>query len=139
MRYMLDTNIFLFMAIDRNRLSDHVRDILYDWNDTLCMSMESVREIIIKQRNHDFDGHRWATADALLRDITDTFQIDILPVDLNVLRTLFSLRLNTEQEHNDPFDHIIISHAITCRLPLISSDGKFPFYRQQGLRLVENI
>ena len=34
-------------------------------------------------------------------------------------------------------DHIIISHAITERLPLISSDLKFPFYRKQGLDLIE--
>ena len=127
------------MSNDRNRLSKNLKQLLFDSEDTFCMSMESVREIIIKQRNHDFDGHRWSTADALLRDITDTFQIDILPVDINVLRTLFTLRVNTQQDHNDPFDHIIISHAITCRLPLISSDAKFPFYRQQGLRLVENI
>jgi PIN domain nuclease of toxin-antitoxin system len=36
-----------------------------------------------------------------------------------------------------PSDHIIISHAITERLPLISSDLKFPFYRKQGLDLIE--
>ena len=32
---------------------------------------------------------------------------------------------------------IIISHAITERLTLISSDEKFPFYRNQGLDLIE--
>ena len=36
-----------------------------------------------------------------------------------------------------PSDHIIISHAITERLTLISSDTKFPFYRNQGLNLIE--
>ncbi len=34
-------------------------------------------------------------------------------------------------------DHIIISHAITERMTLISSDTKFPFYRNQGLELIE--
>jgi PIN domain nuclease of toxin-antitoxin system len=37
----------------------------------------------------------------------------------------------------DPSDHIIIAHAITERLTLLSSDEKFPFYRNQGLELIE--
>ena len=38
---------------------------------------------------------------------------------------------------DDPSDHIIISHAITEHLTLLSSDQKFPFYRDQGLDLIE--
>jgi len=136
MRYMLDTNIFLYMTNGNRQLSKHVENLVTDLSNTLCMSMESVREIIIKQRNKDFYGKKWQTADALIHDITDVYMIDILPVDLNVMRTLFTLRPGPD--HRDPFDHIIIAHAITCRLPLVSADDKFPYYRQQGLRLVEN-
>ena len=32
---------------------------------------------------------------------------------------------------------VIIAHAITERMPLLSSDLKFPFYRAQGLDLIE--
>ena len=42
------------------------------------------------------------------------------------------------EKHYDPSDHIIIAHAITMGMPLISSDKKFPFYREQGLDLVAN-
>ena len=52
--------------------------------------------------------------------------------------TYAKLRINEAQEHYDPSDHLIISHAITNRIPLISADGKFPFYRNQGLELIEN-
>lgn len=138
MRYMLDTNIFLFMVGNRNRLSHHVSDIVWDPANSLGLSIESVREIIVKQREKDFEGKRWNSADTLIRDITEDYFISILPTDLNVMRTLFSLRINTFQDHRDPFDHLIISHAITCKMPLISADHKFPFYRQQGLVLVEN-
>lgn len=34
--------------------------------------------------------------------------------------------------------HIIISHALCNGIPLISDDDKFPFYRAQGLELIEN-
>ncbi len=40
--------------------------------------------------------------------------------------------------HFDPSDHLIISHAICNRIPLISDDVKFKFYRNQGLQLIEN-
>ena len=61
-----------------------------------------------------------------------------LLLDTNVIRTLASLQINEAQDHKDPFDHIIISQAISHKLTLISSDTKFPFYRKQGLKLKEN-
>ena len=45
---------------------------------------------------------------------------------------------NTQQDHKDPSDHIIISHAITEHLPLISSDTRFGYYRTQGLDFIYN-
>ncbi len=41
-------------------------------------------------------------------------------------------------DHRDPSDHIIISHAMTLKMPLISSDTKFGFYAKQGLDLIIN-
>ena len=47
------------------------------------------------------------------------------------------LEINEAQEHYDPSDHLI-SHALCNGIPLISDDEKFPFYRGQGLELIEN-
>ena len=38
---------------------------------------------------------------------------------------------------SDPSDHVIISHAITERIALLSSDTRFWFYRDQGLDLID--
>ena len=46
--------------------------------------------------------------------------------------------INEAQGHKDPSDHIIIAHAIAERMPLISSDSRFEFYRSQGLDLIFN-
>ncbi len=54
------------------------------------------------------------------------------------MRTYSRLRLNMLKDHKDPSDHVIISHAITENLPLISDDGKFDFYKRQGLDLIIN-
>jgi PIN domain nuclease of toxin-antitoxin system len=40
--------------------------------------------------------------------------------------------------HKDPSDHLIIAHSITEKLPLISSDQRFPYYTEQGLDLIFN-
>jgi PIN domain nuclease of toxin-antitoxin system len=40
--------------------------------------------------------------------------------------------------HCDPSDRLIIAQAITEKMPLISSDGKFHLYRQYGLHLIYN-
>ena len=54
------------------------------------------------------------------------------------MRTYANLRINIAQDHNDPSDHVIIAHAITERIPLISEDSKFEFYKNQGLDLILN-
>ena len=66
--------------------------------------------------------------EALSRDVCALLE-DYEMADLNI---------NTAQNHKDPSDHIIIAQAIAHRMTLISADGKFPFYRNQGLDLVEN-
>ena len=63
--------------------------------------------------------------------------IDTLPLSEATMFTYSRLRLNETMDHRDPSDHVIISHAITERLTLLSSDQKFAFYRDQGLDLIE--
>lgn len=65
--------------------------------------------------------------------------VEIDNTDVNVIRTLAALNINDALNHKDPFDHIIIAQAISHKMTLVSSDTKFPFYRKQGLRLIENL
>ena len=69
--------------------------------------------------------------------VENELDIDILPLRSRVGYTYANLQLNEAQNHRDPSDHVIISHAITEHLTLLSSDTKFPFYRSQGLDLIE--
>jgi len=52
------------------------------------------------------------------------------------LRTLAHLPFFPE--HKDPTDRVIIAQAITEKIPMISSDRKFPLYKRCGLELVFN-
>ena len=50
-RYLLDTNIFTFLATDEEDcITEDVRAILQDYENEFLMSMESVRELIVAYR-----------------------------------------------------------------------------------------
>jgi PIN domain nuclease of toxin-antitoxin system len=74
----------------------------------------------------------------MIDSIRNEFFIEILPLREEHMRTYSELELNIAQGHRDPSDHVIIAHAITERIPLISDDGKFEFYRKQGLDFIWN-
>ena len=137
-RYMLDTNIFIYLASDPESLSEDVRCIIEDYENEFYMSAESMRELVVGYRKKRFSTKRWKTPEEMLRSITNDFNIWILPLKEEHMLTLSRLLINEAEDHNDPSDHVIIAHAITEHLPLISSDHKFLFYRNQGLDLVFN-
>ena len=136
MRYLLDTNIFIYLASDPELLSNDVIAIIEDYDNVFYMSAESMRELVVGYRKRSFSTKRWHTAEEMLRSITNDFNIWILPLKEEHMYTLSNLTINEAEHHNDPSDHVIISQAITEHLPLISSDTKFDFYRNQGLELI---
>ncbi len=74
----------------------------------------------------------------MLNSIEDEYGIYIRPINREHIHTYARLSLNTRQDHRDPSDHVIISHAITEHMPLISSDTRFGYYRAQGLDFIYN-
>ena len=138
-RYLLDTNIFTFLATDEEDcITEDVRAILQDYENEFLMSMESVRELIVAYRAGKVISKFFSSSIELIESIEDDYGIRIVQPDMEVMRTMAKLEINEIEEHNDPSDHVIIAQAITMRLPLISSDHKFPFYVKQGLDLIYN-
>ena len=138
-RYLIDTNIFTFVATEEfDRLSRDVREILDDYGTEVLMSMESVRELIVAHRSGKLISKYFKNALDIIDAIEHDYNIRIVPIDMEVLRTMALLEVNEAEQHNDPSDHIIIAQAITMKLPLISSDRKFAFYERQGLDLIQN-
>ena len=138
MRYLIDTNIFIYYATDKSLLSNDVLSILEDYENTICISTESLREIIISFNHGGIVSKYWKSAHDIIDSIQQEWFITILPLKREHMRTYSDLVLNVAEDHKDPSDHVIISHAITNKMPLISSDGKFEFYRSQGLDFIFN-
>lgn len=138
MRYLIDTNIFIYLSTEYERLSPDVHAILNEADSLMLISAESVRELIVAYKNKGWGNKKWKTAEDMVRSIEETYFVEILPIQKEVMRTYSRLRINNSQNHSDPSDHVIISHAITLKMPLISSDTRFDFYRKQGLDLIFN-
>ena len=138
MRYLIDTNIFVYLASDLDLLSRDVLFIMSDYDSVLYMSAESVKELIVAFRTKKLLSKRWKNETEMIRAIEGEFCIQILPIKKEHLETYARLQLNEAQGHKDPSDHMIIAQAITEHLPLISSDSRFLFYQNQGLDLIFN-
>ena len=77
MRYLIDTNIFVYMATDGELLCNDVAEILQDYENTLYISTESVKELIIAYNNKGLCNKRWKTARDMVNSIENDFNIRI--------------------------------------------------------------
>ena len=134
---MLDTCVVVDMLLSARGMDKSVKELLDDPDYVLCISFETIRELVVLFNNNKLRSKLWKSAKEIINHVVNVLEIEVLPLRLDVGDTYSQLQLNTELNHYDPSDHIIISHAITEHIPLLSSDKKFPFYRSQGLELIE--
>ena len=137
MRLLLDTCVIIEWLTDPDSIGDKVWDIINEPRCKLYVSAETARELIVSFNNKNLLPKYWKTAEEMLLAMKDEAMVDILPISEPTMFTYSRLQLNVAQDHKDPSDHVIISHAITEHLTLLSSDTRFPFYRDQGLDLIE--
>ena len=104
-----------------------------DYNSLLYVSTISIQEIIHLYKRNKIKT-KWRTPEDILPSIEKNFEI--LPVKREHLVTYSGL--STPKAHNDPYDHVIISQAITEKITLISSDQKFKYYSVQKLDFIFN-
>lgn len=137
MRLMLDTCVVIDLLTDAENMSQGALDLLGDPENMLYASCETMRELIVHFNNKQLLNKRWKSAEELLQAVEYDLNIEFLSIRRNVGYIYSRLLLNEAQGHNDPSDHMIIAHAIAEHIALLSSDRKFPFYRNQGLELIE--
>lgn len=139
MRLLIDTHIFIWYAKERDNLSRDVISLIEDYDNQVYLSSESLREFVLLWNSKPHIRKWWKTAQDMIDAVERIYGIQILYLHKEHYETYARLQINEAQEHYDPSDHLIISHAICNGIPLISDDAKFPFYRSQGLELIENV
>ncbi len=135
MRYLIDTNILLFMIKESDRLSKDVSELLFDTSNAINISSRSIEEIILLLRIGKIEVPQWKETKDIFAHIEELgFSVDYFKKE----HILTLGKLTPIPDHKDPVDHAIMAHAITNKTILISSDSKMRFYRNQGLNLIWN-
>jgi len=135
MRYLIDTNVFINIVED-DYVAHDVWNIVDNYENIIYVSSESIKEFIHLVQNGKVVPRKEIRSLDVFDLIENTLGFHVKYVSKEHLRTLADLEL--VENHNDPNDRLIISQAITEKMPLISSDTKFPKYVKHGLDLIYN-
>ena len=129
---LLDTNVLLFLALERSRISADTLAIVTAPDAGLHVSPVSAIEISIKSSLGKLPLPRAFRADfgAAFSTLIDRMGANLLDIDLHAIGRLQTLPLI----HRDPFDRLLIAQAMEYDLEIVSSDTVFSQY--PGLRVL---
>lgn len=119
---LVDTHIALWALGDPDRLTDRERSVLTDPAIDRCLSPMSVWEAAIKREMGRLRAPRGLSI-VLARE----FRL------LDVTAELLECAAELPRHHGDPFDRVLVAHALGGDLDVLTRDRKFAAY---GVRLV---
>lgn len=131
-RYLLDTNILVYFLSKRESLNRKVLNIFSDSGNLLYTSSLCVAELSHLRKT----GKVKLAGKSIFKQLEEN-GIEIMYVNKNDLKGYENLDTSGDK-NKDPIDHQIVAHAISSKMPLISSDRLLNYYTKQGLKLVEN-
>jgi PIN domain nuclease of toxin-antitoxin system len=116
MKYLLDTHIWLWSAMQPNRLSRRVAETIVDQENELWLSPISIWELTILCRKRRFsvqpDIPTWVAASLAQSRIIEA------PLTFEVALAVPSMDL----PHGDPADHFLAASAKVFGLTLVTAD-----------------
>lgn len=121
MKYLIDTQIFIWFVESSNKLSRKAKNILEDTNNEIFISIASLWEISIKM----------AIGKLQVKGTFESIKDDLRANSIEILPITFTHTVENNQlpfHHRDPFDRIIVSQAIVENVDFISSDDIFDEY-----------
>ncbi|MDX1949950.1 MAG: type II toxin-antitoxin system VapC family toxin [Rickettsiales bacterium] len=124
MNILLDTHTIIWFYDGSSELSDKIKNIIKDYNNTCYVSIASLWEITIKYSLGKLK---------IEKGINDFFEF-LINNNFSIIQIDFShlLKLNSLLKfHADPFDRIIISQALSEGLPIATIDKIFSQYEVQ--------
>lgn len=122
MKYLIDTQVLLWIITDDKRLSKKAKKIFLNSQNTILFSLASLWEIAIK-----ISLKKLILDDGLPDFINKHIKgnaVEILDIEISHILALENLPFH----HRDPFDRLIISQSITENISLVSSDKSFDLY-----------
>ena len=130
MRLLLDTHTFLWHQTGNPRMSAASTALLIDPGNDLFLSMGSAWEIAIKvglKKLTLSDPYSIFMSRALT-----AYGIMLMPITLDDCADYEQLPC-PDPRHRDPFDRMIVTHAIRNQLAIVSADPAFDAYGMQRI------
>lgn len=127
MRALLDTNVFLWSALDDPKLSRRVSELVRQQSNRLFVSPATGWEIVIKHQIGkinipDIPGR-------FVPEVMSAFSFENLPIDMR-----HALHVETlPRHHRDPFDRILIAQSLLENLPILTAD---PIFSRYGVEVI---
>ena len=123
MKLLLDTHVWLWMALAPQRLGADARSMLTDRANALFLSIASAWEIVLKDARGKLELPM--DAPAYLRSRIALSGAELLNLSLDHLFALRSL----PDHHGDPFDRILVAQAKVEGMSLMSADPRVLSHR----------
>jgi len=121
-KYLLDTEVWLWMQAHPERIGRHTLNIITDESTELLLSAASAWEIARKFRRGEF--HLLQSPDRYLPDRLVTSGLESLAFEHS--HALRVSQLN--DHHDDPIDRLLVAQATIEQLTLISTDRSLAAY-----------
>ena len=122
MKVLLDTNAFLWLITDDDRLSENARQTFLNPENSLFFSAASLWEICIKK-----SLGKISLKDGWFQTIQEEMEINTiqwLPIEMTHCAEVTELPFH----HRDPFDRMLIAQAIMEEMKLMSRDSRLSKY-----------
>lgn len=124
MRYLIDTQVFIWSLISPAKLSVPVRRLLQ--LNTIYIAEISLFEITIKQKIGKLPALPVTTTMLVEQIERDGFER--MPLAIHHIAAYDRIPLHAD--HRDPFDRLILATALAENMPIISADEKFRWYQE---------
>lgn len=132
MKYLLDTHIILWALSGSKKLDSHIKDIIEDSQNTIYYSTVSPWEVELKhQKRKEFklSGKQFIF-------LCDQNGLENIEIKNKHILELVNLKTNKMNNHNDPFDKILLAQAISENMIFITHDKKFKYYSNKNIMIV---
>lgn len=134
MKLLLDTHIILWALDDNPKLPSLARTLIMDEKNDIYYSSAAIWETTIKYMSKP---DRIRISGSQLSDLCREMGYRMLPIADNHVKALETLVYhNQDQEHNDPFDRIMIAQAKADGLKFVTHDSKIPFYEESCVMVI---
>jgi PIN domain nuclease of toxin-antitoxin system len=128
MKLLLDTHVVLWAATDPGRLRPEAREVLEDGASDVLVSIVTGWEIAIKQSLGKLDLPR--PAEQWLPEVLRRTGFEVAELGLAAALRVRGLPWH----HRDPFDRLLLAHALEDGYTIVTSDDAFTQYGVPLLR-----